>query len=179
VSGFVAEPLSPGHDVARFDSGRRSMDVWLREHSCTAAARDVSRTFVWHRGDDVVVGYYTLAAHQLDRSELSRSTGHGLPAGVPSALLARLAVDASLHGRGIGGALLAEAEARLIVATSHLAARFVVVDAIDERAAGFYEHHTYRRLPASGPASSVRLVRRFTSIRADHETARRQKSLSM
>jgi hypothetical protein len=49
----------------------------------------------------------------------------------------------TLHGQGHGGALLADALTRFVAATTVLAARFVVVDAIDEPAALFDERHGF------------------------------------
>lgn len=51
--------------------------------------------------------------------------------------------------QGIGGALLAEVLGRVIAVTEMVAARFVVVDAIDEQAAGSYAHHGFRQIPGS------------------------------
>jgi ribosomal protein S18 acetylase RimI-like enzyme len=76
-------------------------------------------------------------------------------------LLARLALDRTLHGQGLGGALLAEALDRVVVATRTVAARFVVVDALDEGATGFYEHYGFRRIP-----ETLRLVQKLSDIAA-------------
>jgi ribosomal protein S18 acetylase RimI-like enzyme len=46
-----------------------------------------------------------------------------------------------------------------VVATQTVAARFVVVDAIDEAAQGFYEHHGFKRVPAD-----LRLVQKVSAI---------------
>jgi GNAT superfamily N-acetyltransferase len=116
---------------------------------------------VWHRGDEAVLAYYSLTAHLLQRAELPRSLGRGGPRQLPAVLLARLALDRSLHGQGLGGALLAEALERVLAATQTVAARFVVVDAIDERAAGFYEHHGFRRIP-----DTLRLLQKLSDIAA-------------
>ena len=76
-------------------------------------------------------------------------------------LLARLALDSALQGRGLGGVLLAEALGRIVSATEVIAARFVVVDAIDDAAAGFYHHHGFRPIPGS-----LRLVQEVSDIAA-------------
>lgn len=95
----------------------------------------------------MVLAYYSLTAHLLQRDELPHRLGRGGPRQIPAVLLARLALDDSLQGQGLGGALLADALHRVVAATETVAARFVVVDAIDERATTFYEHHGFRRLP--------------------------------
>jgi GNAT superfamily N-acetyltransferase len=158
---FVAEQLSVTHHLGEFDSGRPELDQWLVEHALDAATRRTARTFVWHRGDRVVVAYYSLTAHLLQREELPRSLGRGGPRQIPAVLLARLGLERSLQGQRLGGALLAEGLTRVLAATETVAARFVVVDAIDEHAAAFYEHHGFRRVPGT-----LRLVQKVSDIAA-------------
>lgn len=104
---------------------------------------------------------HSLTAHLLQREELPRSLSRGGPRQIPAVLLARLALDRSLHGQGLGGALLADALGRVVAATETVAARFVVVDAIDEPAASFYEYHGFRRIP-----DTRRLVQKISDIAA-------------
>ncbi len=161
---FRSEHLAVNrHDVGALDSGVPELDIWLREQAAGAVARRVARTFVWVESQRVeqVLGYYSLAGHRLVRSTLPTSVGHGSPSEIPAVLLARLALDVRLHGTGMGGVLLADALRRIVIATSTVAARFVVVDARDELAAGFYEHYGFRRIPAS-----LRLVQKVSDIAA-------------
>ena len=161
---FRSASLDPArHQLDFLDSGEPALDAWLRDHAAGAEARRVARTFVWCRVDedveDVVVGYYSLAGHRLVRDDLPKVIGRGSPVEVPAVLLARLAIDASLQGRGLGGALLADALTRVVAATELVAARFVVVDALHEDAATFYEHHGFRRI-----ADTLRLVQKISSV---------------
>jgi ribosomal protein S18 acetylase RimI-like enzyme len=59
--------------------------------------------------------------------------------------MGRLAVDQTLKGQGLGGALLADALNR--AARSEIAAYALMVDAKDEAAAAFYRHHGFIALP--------------------------------
>lgn len=158
---FRSEPLDPErHRLDCLDSGEPELDTWLREHAPGAQARRVSRTFVWCREDEnAVLGYYSLAGHRLVRDELPKSIGRGSPVEVPAVLLARLAVDTSLQGKGLGGAVLADALRRVVAATDLVAARFVAVDAFHEDAVRFYEHHGFRRIPGT-----LRLVQKVSSV---------------
>lgn len=160
---FRSEALDPSrHVVDAFDCGESDLDAWLRDHAGGAAARRVARTFVWCRaGEDAVVGYYSLTAHRLVRDELPKGLGRGSPNEVPAVLLARLALDRRLRGTGLGGALLADALERVMAATTLVAARFVVVDALHETAAAFYEHHGFRRIPGT-----LRLVQKVSAVAA-------------
>lgn len=116
---------------------------------------------MWHHGDHRVVAYYSIAAHLLQRDDLPSALGRGGPRQIPAVLLARLALDHTLHGSGLGGALLADAMGRVTVATETVAARFVVVDAIDRPAASFYEHHGFTRIPETS-----RLIAKLSDIAA-------------
>ena len=60
--------------------------------------------------------------------------------------------------------LLVDALTRVVAATRTVAARFVVVDAVDEAAAGFYEQHGFRRIPGT-----LRLVQKVSDIAASIE----------
>jgi len=55
-------------------------------------------------------------------------------------LVARLAVDRTLQGRGLGKALLFDALTRIADAAEIVSVRPVLVHAIDEAARRFYEH---------------------------------------
>ncbi|WP_322759701.1 GNAT family N-acetyltransferase [Frankia sp. Cr2] len=157
---FVSEPLDERHDMSQFGSGRPDLDRWLKQHAVSTEARRTGRTFVW-QDDGRVVAYYTIAAHVLVRDGLPKALGRGNPAQIPSVLLARLALDKTLQGRGLGAVVLAEALGRVVEATRTVAARFVVVDAIDETAAAFYARHGFRGIP-----NTLRLVQKVSDIEA-------------
>jgi GNAT superfamily N-acetyltransferase len=157
---FVSEALSEQHDPSYFDSSKPELDAWIQQHALTTEARRTGRTFVW-LDDGRIVAYYTIAAHLIMRDDLPRALGRGNPTQIPAVLLARLALDKTLHGQGHGGVLLVDALQRIVVATQTVAARFVVVDAIDRAAHGFYQHHGFREIP-----ESMRLVQKINDIAA-------------
>ena len=121
-----------------------------------------AQTFVWHGGDDVVVAYFSLAAHLISRADISKRVGRGSPASIPAILLARLALHRKLHGQKLGGELLWDALARAVTASDTAAARVVVVDAIDEPAARFYIRHGFMVVPGD----HHRLVQKMSDIAA-------------
>lgn len=102
---------------------------------------------MWHTGDGVVLAYYTLMPYFLERATLSAKQARGLPDRIPGYLIARLALDASLHRQRLGSHLLASALTRAAVGARDLGGRFVIVDAIDETAASFYRHHGFTQVP--------------------------------
>lgn len=168
MTPYRSQPYDPHrHNAGSFDSGEPALDGWLRQHAAGADARRTARTFVWTplsgTGEvpEPVTAYYSLTGHRLVRDELPRRLGRGSPDEIPAALLARLAVDRSAQGHGLGGAVLADALGRVVDATSIVAARFLVVDALHERAATFYEHHGFTRIP-----DTLRLIQKISDIAA-------------
>ncbi len=160
---FVTESLNDRHRLTAFGCGKPELDLWLRDSACHAEAHRTCRSFVWHTGDSVVVAYFSLAAHLIERDMPSRSLGHEAPSQMPAVLLARLALDRTLHGHRLGGALLADALARAVAAGRNVGVRFVVADAIDDHAAAFYRAHGFTPVPDD----RQRLVRKASAIAAD------------
>lgn len=162
MSRFVSEQLAIRHSLSGFNSGVAALDAWLIDHAAHAQAMRKAQTFIWHGGDDRVVGYFSLAAHLLVRSDLPKKIGRGSPATIPAVLLARLALASGLHGEGLGGELLWDALTRAVAAAEIAAARVVVVDAIDGEAARFYRHHGFTPIPDN----PNRLVQKISDIAA-------------
>jgi len=161
---LVSERIEEDHVLDRFDSGKPPLDRWLRGSALEQTRRRLSSTFVWCDTDRQVVGFFTLSAHALARDRLPSRVGRGGPAMVPAILLARLALDRSLHGSGLGAELLVDALRRSLAATeAGPGARLVVVDALDAEAQKFYEHVGFRPLSAGGS----RLYRTMSAIAAD------------
>lgn len=158
---FVSRHLHTGDDLDSFDSGQPALNEWLRRSARHADSIRSGRTWVWVRAG-AVVAYFTLAGHVIEREVLPGSLGRGSPDRIPAVLIARLALDEHLQGRGLGGALLADASSRIVAATDIVAARFAVVDAIDDGAASFYVHYGYRPIP-----ETRRLARKISDVARD------------
>ena len=140
---FVCEVLTGRHNPSAFDSTQPTLDDWLRRSALDSDGRNLTRTYVWHMGDDIVVGYYTLMPFFIEREVLTRKQGRGLPSRISCYLIARLALDRTLHGRRLGSQLLASALMRAAIGARDLGGRDVVVDAIADTAASFYRHHGF------------------------------------
>jgi predicted N-acetyltransferase YhbS len=136
------------HDVTGFTCGNELLDRWLVRYAGQNQRRDAARTFVAATDDNVVYGYYTLLAGQLDHREATPEASKGLSQHfpIPVAILARLAVDISQQGRGIGAALLNDALVRVIHASEQVAVRAVVVHAVSGNASSFYARFGFRAL---------------------------------
>lgn len=144
---FLLEPLSAGHVLDDFDSGNETIDRWLAQHARTATGQG-TRTYVLV-DEGRVVGYFAIAPHTIDRELLPRSAGRGSPRQIPAVLLAKLALDRQLQGQGLGAELLVVALETIVAAARQVGGKFVVVDAIDDAAVAFYEHHDFVAIPSS------------------------------
>ena len=156
------ERLDARHDVSTFECGNEELDNWLRRHALAAQQMDSARTFLLVRNDRVV-GYISLTVGSVLRADAPARLVRGLPAyPIGMVLLARLAVDRSEQGKGLGALLLAEALRKAVAAGEAAAARLVVVDAIDDAAVRFYERFGF----IAAPEHPHRLYRRIKDVRA-------------
>ncbi len=161
---FQLAPLDAALDRTTFNSGAEPLDRYLREHVTQDVRRRVAACFVALADGQRIAGYYTLASASLVLADLPASTGKKLPRypTVPAVRMGRLAVDQAFKGKGLGGALLADALDR--AARSEIAAYAMMVDAKDGTAAAFYRHHGFIALPDSPrtlflPLATVQLSR--------------------
>lgn len=95
-----------------------------------------------------IVGYFALAAGAVAWDEAPSRVRRGLARHpVPVVVLARLAVDRSAQGTGLGAYLLRAALARVAVAADVIGVRAVLVHAKDEQVASFYRRFGFEPSP--------------------------------
>lgn len=163
----LLEQLDEHHDVSTFDSGNDVLDGWLGRHALTAQRMDSARTFVATRNGRVI-GYFSLTMGSVLRADAPAKLVRGMPAyPVGMVLLARLAVAQPEQGKGVGAMLLAEALRKAVAAGEVAAARLIVVDALDDGAAAFYERYGFVRTPEH----RLRLYRRMKDVRASLDSS--------
>jgi GNAT superfamily N-acetyltransferase len=143
------ESLGPDHDTDGFDCGIEALNVWLRKYAAQAAAVGSARTFVMLDDEQQrVVGYHALAAASITHDEASARAAKGMPRQpIPAVLLARLAVDKTVQGRGVGAWLLRDAMLRTLNVAESMGIRVLLVHAIDAGARAFYERHGFEASP--------------------------------
>ena len=148
------------HDPSGFDSGNETLDRWLTRSAGQSERRDAARTFVTTDGRGQVIAYYTLIASELLHEGATDQVRKGMSRHypIPVAVLARLAVDRGHQGHGIGAMLLRDALTRVTVAAEQVAMRAVVVHAINEAAASFYQHFGFTALTAAPRTLMVTLA---------------------
>ena len=145
---LIVEPLRRRHDRTAFSCGLPELDRYLTRQAGQDVRRRIARVFVCTAGDaDAVLGFYTLSALSIDLVSLPDELSRKLPRHpVPCALVGRLAVDRSAHGRGLGRMLLADAVKRTVAAGESVAMHALIVDAANEDAKRFYERFGFAPL---------------------------------
>jgi ribosomal protein S18 acetylase RimI-like enzyme len=147
------EALAPHHDRADFSCGVDELDRYLKTQAGQDVRRKANGVFVLIEParPATVLGYCTLCATSLPQGEVPAAARKHIPRDplVSAILVGRLAVSEARQGQHLGAVLLADAVRRVHASASTIGASMVVVDAINERAAGFYEGHGFIRLPES------------------------------
>ena len=126
--------------VDSFNCGEQTLNFFLKNLAYQNKERRLGVTLTATRiGSAEVVGYYTLCPAQIDKQNLPKKFGGVLPDFVPAILLARLAVDLSFQGKGLGSLLLAHALKKAYQQSLDFGGYLVLVDVLHDQAKKFYD----------------------------------------
>ncbi|MGO8797811.1 MAG: GNAT family N-acetyltransferase [Roseiarcus sp.] len=137
-------PIAGQHDRAAFDCGDADLNHYLRRYARQNHDSGGAKCFVAAPRDAPtrILGFYTLSPASLEYSRAPAMAKKGLARyDVPVFRLGRLAVDRSVHGRGLGGALLLRAADRCIRVAQEVGGVALLIDAKNDRAARWYESY--------------------------------------
>jgi GNAT superfamily N-acetyltransferase len=172
----VTHPLADGDAGSGFSCEHEALNRFLRESAGQNQDRDMSRTWILRRsvGDDpawpLVLGFYTLGLASVKRETLPPEVVKRLPKyPIPAILIARLARDHRVKGKGIGEKLLDDAHRRALSINALAGAVLVIVDAKDVHARDFYAKFGYQQLlpgEVGTPEWPLRMYLRMKDLRA-------------
>jgi GNAT superfamily N-acetyltransferase len=149
--------LNDAHDRNGFTCGVEGLDRYLKTRAGQDVRRKANAVFVLSREaePDRVLGYYTLCAMAISQGKVPEAARKHVPRYplVSCTLMGRSAVAKDQQGQRFGSVLLADALQRAFESADTVGSSMVIVDALDEAAAGFYAAHGFVRLP-----DSLRLV---------------------
>jgi GNAT superfamily N-acetyltransferase len=167
VSEFgTIEKLRREHLLDRFDCGKEDLHRFLIRQAWNNQQGHSAQTYVFAK-DLHVLGYYSLAAGSVSHDEATERVKKGLARHpIPVILLARLAVDVSIHGKRIGSALLKDALLRSAQAAETIGATALLVHAKDDEARAFYKHFTFEASP-SDPYHLLLIMKDLMAIIAE------------
>jgi len=149
--------LDEKHDRGSFTCGVESLDRYLKTQAGQDVRRKANAVFVLSEREEParILGYYTLCAMAISQGDVPETARKHIPRYplVSATLIGRLAVAKDRQGQRLGAVLLADALQRASASASTVGSSMVIVEALDEAAAGFYAAHGFVRL-----TDSLRLV---------------------
>jgi GNAT superfamily N-acetyltransferase len=142
-------PLSAHHDRASFVCGEPALEAYLQRQASQDMRRRIAQVFIASFDEpSTIIGYYTLSAATILKSDLPEGLAKRLPHyPVPAAVLGRLAVSSAHQGRGLGEFLLLDAVRRVLHASTAMAVYAVVVEAKNDQVAAFYGRYGFLPFP--------------------------------
>lgn len=163
---YQVERLAAHHNRPAFSCGVPALDAYLHRQAGQEQRRLVTVVYVMVPVDDptIVVGYYTLSSCEVEPTDLPEAFVSRLPRypALPAILLGRLALDHRYRGQKLGAALLANALERARTVAQQAGSVAVLVDAKNDSARAFYEHHGFQILTSRPgrlflPMNTIRL----------------------
>ena len=135
------EPISKKHDRDTFDCGEEALNDFLRRYARKSHELGGAKTFLAIAEDDnkTILGFYSLCPAAIEYARTPDIVRRGLARhDVPGFRLARLAVDRTVQGKGLGGQLLLAAGRRCLVVSAEIGGVVLVIDAKSEKVAKWY-----------------------------------------
>lgn len=133
--------------VDTFDCGQPALNQFLLRYALVNQRANSAQTYVCCK-DGQVVGFYSLVVGSVEPGDVPARIMKGLARHpVPVMILARLAVDRTHQGKGLGRALLKDALLRTLQAADIAGIRTVLVHAKDEAARQWYERCEFEASP--------------------------------
>ncbi|MEG6551630.1 GNAT family N-acetyltransferase, partial [Desulfocurvibacter africanus] len=109
IPAWHEEPIARTHDREAFDCGETALNDFLRQHARKSHQQGGAKTFlaIDDRDGRTILGYYSVSPASIAYERTPELVKRGLARhDVLVFRLARLAVDRSVQGRGLGGQLL-------------------------------------------------------------------------
>lgn len=127
-----------------FDCGNAALNEFFRRQAGQQQRKGFGKTYIALAGkDNVIAGFVTVSIGQVATTELPPQLK--LPRyPAPVLRIGRLAVDLHFQGQGVGQNLLSFSLRLALDFSSRVGIYAVVVDAKDEKAAGFYMRLGFR-----------------------------------
>jgi len=135
------EPITRYHDRADFDCGDDALNQFLHRHARQNHEKGGAKTYlaVDESDNKRILGFYSLSPASVAYERVPEVIKRGLARyEVPVFRLARLAVDRSAQGEGLGGQLLLAAGRRCLLVATQAGGVALLIDAKNEPIAHWY-----------------------------------------
>jgi GNAT superfamily N-acetyltransferase len=144
VTAWHEEPISRKHDREPFDCSEETLNEFLRRYARKSHELGGAKTFLAIDDADkkAILGFYSLSPASIEYARTPEIIRRKLARhDVPGFRLAHLAVDRRVQGQGIGGQLLLAAGRRCLLASAEVGGVVLVIDAKNEKMAGWYARY--------------------------------------
>ena len=143
----LIEKLNSSHVLENFDCGVPELNNFLVKYALQNQSANSANTYVACENGSII-GFYTLAVGSVIHAQAPKRITKGLARHpVPVMILARLAVDKSQHGKGIGRGLLKDVLLRTAQASDIAGIRALLVHAKDDLARQWYQQFNFDESP--------------------------------
>lgn len=132
------EAIAKSPDRAFFDCGDTQMNEFLQRFARQSHEQNAAKTFcaIDDASPNRILGFYTIAPASVANDTVPASMTRGLARhDVVGFKLARLAINNTVAGQGLGGQLLAAAALRCLRLAGEGGGILLIIDATSERAA--------------------------------------------
>lgn len=137
------EKLSASHQLNSFDCHVTELNQFLKKYALQSQLSSSANTYVALE-EDKIIGYYSLSVGSVIHHQAPERVTKGLAKHpIPVMILARLAVDKSQQGKGIGQGLLKDVLLRTSHASDIAGIRALLVHAKDEHAKKWYQQFNF------------------------------------
>jgi len=135
------EAIQKTHDREAFDCGDEALNEFLCRYARKSHDLGGAKTFlaIDNRDNKTILGFYSLSPASVAYARTPEAVRRGLARHeVPGYRVARLAVHRKVQGQGLGSQLLLAAGRRCLLASAEVGGVVLVIDAKNERVAGWY-----------------------------------------
>jgi ribosomal protein S18 acetylase RimI-like enzyme len=156
------EPLDrKNHDRAAFRCGVERVDNFLEKTAARQQDADLTRVYVaCLDSTNGVVGYYALNSHAIDVTTLPEAIRKNLPSypTISAIYLSLIGFHSDHQGKGGGTYLMMDAFKKCVEAADIIGSHFLILDALNERAAKLYRELGFVDLPDHHPRMIVKMA---------------------
>jgi len=160
--------LEEQDEVEHFDCGDEPLNNYLKRHAWSNQVKSlIGVTYVAadESAPRLVVGYFTLATAGVPRDAFPKKQVRGLPPyDLPLILLARLAVDRRLSGKGLGRALISEAFKISLRVANEVGCRYIITDAYRNKM-DWYAGYGFIPLEGGSASGPLRMLLDIRTLR--------------
>ncbi|PHM30158.1 GNAT family N-acetyltransferase [Xenorhabdus innexi] len=131
---MIIEEIIQQNNRRAFDCGTNELNQFIQQQAWQKAISHIAKAYVACRASELtdIMGYYTLTGYSVITPPTHRNYKR-YPHPLNAIKLARLAVDLSFQGQGIGEKLLIDAIYRTILVSQQVSAIGFFVDPMDSK----------------------------------------------